>query len=145
MDSINTRRWPRYQVRLPVFIGANTDATRIVVPGVVCKLSRSGLELHGQVNQQPGDLIEVEFQTSNKIRVAGVIRYRSGFCFGLEVRAVRTEPAVTPDLLESLLQQRHESYLREMQRRINRSMRIALEARKLRQEIELFANTSYPI
>jgi hypothetical protein len=90
MASINTRRWPRYHVRLPVFIAVNTGAANVAVPGLVCELSRSGMELYGGVNLQPGDLMEVEFQTSDRIRVVGIVRNRSGFCFGLEFRALRT-------------------------------------------------------
>ena len=48
------------------------------------------MELYGGVNLQPGDLMEVEFRTPDRIRVVGVVRNRSGFCFGLEFRAVRT-------------------------------------------------------
>lgn len=33
---------------------------------------------------QPGDLMEVEFQTSSRLRVAGSVRDRDGYCFGLE-------------------------------------------------------------
>ncbi len=90
MASINTRRWPRHHVRLPVFIAINSGAANVAVPGLVCELSRSGMELYGGVNLQPGDLMEVEFQTPDRIRVVGVVRNRSGFCFGLEFRAVRT-------------------------------------------------------
>jgi hypothetical protein len=90
MASINTRRRPRHHVRLPVFIAVNTGAANTVVPGLVCELSRSGMELYGGVNLRPGDLMEVEFQTSDRIRVVGIVRNRSGFCFGLEFRAVRT-------------------------------------------------------
>jgi len=89
MASINTRRWRRYHVCLPVFIAVNTGAANTAVPGLVCELSRSGMELYGGVNLQPGDLMEVEFPTSDRIRVVGIVRNRSGFCFGLEFRAVR--------------------------------------------------------
>ena len=57
MNPINTRRWPRYHVHLPVFIAANPGATKVVVPGMVCELSRAGMELYGGVNLQPGELI----------------------------------------------------------------------------------------
>jgi len=90
MDSINTRRWPRYHVSLPVIIAVDTSATHIAVPGLVCELSRTGMELYGGVNLQPGDLMEVEFQTSDRVRVVGIVRCRSGFCFGLEFREVRS-------------------------------------------------------
>jgi len=90
MPSINTRRWPRYHVCLPVRIALKTSEANVAVPGMVCELSRSGMELYGGVNLQPGDLMEVEFQTSGRVRVVGVVRNRSGYCFGLEFRAART-------------------------------------------------------
>ena len=89
MDSINTRRWPRYHVSLPVKIVVDTKATNMAVPGLVCELSRSGMELYGGVNLQPGDLMEIEFQTAGRIRIVGIVRSRSGFCFGLEFYAVQ--------------------------------------------------------
>ena len=89
MDSINTRRWPRYHVSIPVTIAVNTNATNMAVPGLVCELSRTGMELYGGVNLQPGDLMEIEFQTAGRIRIVGIVRSRSGFCFGLEFYAVR--------------------------------------------------------
>jgi len=89
MDLINTRRWPRHHVSLPVKIVVNTSATPMAVPGLVCELSRTGMELYGGVNLQPGDLMEVEFQTADKIRIVGIVRSRSGFCFGLEFHALR--------------------------------------------------------
>ena len=83
-DPVNTRRWPRYHVNLPVSILAQTNAKKIAVPGLASELSQCGMALYGGVDLQPGDLMEVEFQTCGKLRVAGVVRNRSGFCFGLE-------------------------------------------------------------
>ncbi|MGA2948111.1 MAG: PilZ domain-containing protein [Candidatus Sulfotelmatobacter sp.] len=140
MNPINTRRWPRYHVHLPVFIAANPGATKVVVPGMVCELSRAGMELYGGVNLQPGELMEVEFQTSGRVHVAGIVRNRSGFCFGLEFCAVRTEPGEAPDVLESLIVARHEAYLREVQKKIDQSLQTLLEIRKCRKEIEAFAS-----
>ncbi|MGA8437512.1 MAG: PilZ domain-containing protein [Candidatus Sulfotelmatobacter sp.] len=140
MDSINTRRWPRYHVQLPVLIAANTSATKVVVPGLVCELSRSGMELYGGVNLQPGEMMEVEFQIAEKIRVGGVVRNRSGFCFGLEFRTAWTEPEAATEGLESLILQRHESYLRELQHEFDRSLQTILEMRKCRKAIERIAN-----
>jgi len=81
---MNTRRWPRYHVYLPVFIATEADVFRMSVPGLVSEISRSGMALYGGVQLQPGDLMEVEFQTSGKLRIAGVVRSRAGYCFGLE-------------------------------------------------------------
>jgi hypothetical protein len=80
LDLTNTRRWPRYHANLPVLISAGGDP----IPGLANEISRSGMALYGGVCLEPGDLMKVEFQTSRKLRVAGVVRNRSGFCFGLE-------------------------------------------------------------
>ena len=80
----------------PVFI-AVPGARKIVVPGLVSKLSRTGMELYAGVNLQHGELMEVEFRTTGRtIRVAGIVRNRSGFCFGLEFCALRIELGKAP-------------------------------------------------
>jgi hypothetical protein len=71
-------------VHLPVFIAAETADSEIAIPGLVSAISRAGMEVYGGVPLQPGDLMEVEFRTSGTVRVAGVVRNRSGYCFGLE-------------------------------------------------------------
>lgn len=91
MDAPNTRRYRRYDLRTPVSIAVPGDAN-VVVPGLVSKLSRTGMELYAGVNLQPGELMEVEFRTADKtIRVAGIVCNRSGFCFGLEFYGLRIE------------------------------------------------------
>src|SRR6266851_7912158 len=85
MAPANTRRWPRHQVKLPVrIITINDDVSRIAIPGLTTEISRGGMALYGGVSLQPGDLMEVEFQTPGLLRVAGAVRDRSGYCFGLE-------------------------------------------------------------
>jgi hypothetical protein len=83
-DPGNTRRSPRSAARLPVLIAAETDSSKIAVPGLACEISQRGMALYGGVDLHPGDRMQVEFQTSGKPRVEGVVRNRSGFCFGLE-------------------------------------------------------------
>lgn len=80
----NTRRWPRFQVHLPVFIAAETADSQIAIPGMVSALSRAGMEVYGGVPLEPGDVMEVEFRTAGPLRVSGIVRNRSGYCFGLE-------------------------------------------------------------
>jgi hypothetical protein len=84
MAPANTRRWPRHQVKLPVRIITANDISEITVPGLTTEISRGGMALYGGVPLQPGDLMEVEFQTSNRLRVAASVRDRNGYCFGLE-------------------------------------------------------------
>jgi len=92
MDSNSTRRYPRFRLHTPVFIAVPGSAN-VVVPGVVSKLSRTGMEIYAGVNLQPGELMEVELRaTGRTIRVAGVVCNRTGFCFGIEFCALRIEP-----------------------------------------------------
>jgi hypothetical protein len=91
MNSINTRRWPRYHVHLPVLIAVNPKTPNIVVPGLISELSRSGMQIYGGVIRQPGDEVEIEFETSGGgiARITGIVRNRTGFCFGIEFSEVR--------------------------------------------------------
>jgi hypothetical protein len=96
MDLTNTRRYLRYHMHTPVLV-AVPGATSKVVPGLVSKISRAGMELYAGVNLRPGELMEVEFRTTGRtIRVAGMVRNRSGFCFGLEFLALRIELEEAP-------------------------------------------------
>jgi hypothetical protein len=89
--STHTRRFPRYHVHLPVSIATDGDAV-VVVPGLVSEISRSGMEVYCGVQHKPGELMEVEFAShgADTIRVAGVVRSRAGFCFGLEFLSLTT-------------------------------------------------------
>jgi hypothetical protein len=93
MNLTNTRRWPRYHVHLPVLIEVDPKNPSIVVPGLISELSQSGMEIYGGVIRRPGEEIEIEFKTARGgvIRIAGIVRSRTGFCFGIEFSGVRTE------------------------------------------------------
>ena len=54
------------------------------MPGLTTEISQGGMALYGGVPLQPGDVMAVEFQTSNRLRVAALVRDRYGYCFGLE-------------------------------------------------------------
>ena len=91
MNSKNTRRWPRYHVYLPVTIAVDPKTPSIVVPGLICELSRTGMEIYGGINRRPGEEMEIEFETARGgiIRIAGIVRSRTGYCFGIEFSGVR--------------------------------------------------------
>jgi hypothetical protein len=84
LSPITLRRWPRYSVDLPVQVMLHQGAEKLVVPGRGTELSRGGMALYVGLALKPGDSIEVEFQTPSKVRVAGIVRNRIGFCFGPE-------------------------------------------------------------
>ncbi len=81
---LTARRWRRYPVDIPVQVALRDGAEKLVVLGRGTELSRGGMALYAGLTLKPGDPIEVEFQTPSKLRVAGIIRNRIGYCFGLE-------------------------------------------------------------
>lgn len=99
-NPINTRRWPRFHVHLPVLIAAETADSQIAIPGMVSAISRSGMEVYGGVPLRPGDLMEVEFRTASTVRIAGIVRNRSGYCFGMEflrLAALSSDNVLAPE------------------------------------------------
>jgi len=79
----NTRRWPRHPVELPVRVFPRGGDSKLTVQGRGIEMSEGGMTLYAGVPLKPGDLMEIEFQTSGA-RVAAIVRNRTGFCFGLE-------------------------------------------------------------
>jgi hypothetical protein len=116
---LNTRRWPRKQVDLQVFVIQRDGETKIFVPGRLTEISKGGLSLYAGINLQPGDSVEVELPAPYS-RVKGTIRSRDGYCFGVEFNNwLPTPPRPASRNLE-LFQQRHENYLRESEQEIDR-------------------------
>jgi hypothetical protein len=92
---VNTRRWPRYEAHIPVLISFKSKVLKRAVPGLASEISQSGMTLYGGASLQAGDVIEVEFRTPSKHRVVGVVRNRSGYCFGLEfLRPMSSDDAI---------------------------------------------------
>jgi PilZ domain len=88
VNSANTRRWQRYQIDLPVRVIFHSRMLNLDVPGRGTELSQGGMSLYAGLPLQPGDPVEVQFQTPSNLRVAGIIRNRTGYWFGLEFLAL---------------------------------------------------------
>jgi PilZ domain-containing protein len=168
MAPANTRRWQRHQVKIPVrIITINDDVSRIAIPGLTTEISRGGMSVYGGVSLKPGDLMEVEFQTPGLPRVAGAVRDRNGYCFGLEFATllpgeeteidasaaggngrlselnIRTADRNAVELVPAadenfaLFLQRHEAYLEQKELEIKRMRQQLREIRQSRKEIDL--------
>ncbi len=163
----NTRRWPRHTVEMPLRILTNTS--QATVPGLAIEISRCGMALFAGVQLEPGDRMEVEFPTASHMRVAGVVKNREGYCYGLEFRhrvandsaqASSPAPAVperkpddTTDYAAILAEMgRAEDKVADLLRRkLNENIRIEpevkrlsfdlLRVRELRRQIEVLAKT----
>jgi len=55
-----------------------------MLPGRGSEISEGGMALYVGTHLEPGDLMEVEFAIPHCARVAGIVRSRVGYCFGLE-------------------------------------------------------------
>jgi hypothetical protein len=84
LSPANTRRSRRYQVDLPVRIFLHDGSSSLEIPGRGTEISERGMALYAGIQKQPGDVIEVEFQSPSHQRTSGRIRSRSGYCYGLE-------------------------------------------------------------
>jgi len=83
-SSLNTRRWPRHHVDLPVRIVIPNGPLTGTVAGRAIEISGSGMALHSPLGLKPGDLMQVEFPTSNPSGVMAVVRNHKDDCFGVE-------------------------------------------------------------
>lgn len=80
----NTRRWPRHQADLPVRIVALNGILTTPVLARGSKISRAGMALHAPIALKPGDLMQLQFPTSDPSRVTAVVRNGADDCLGLE-------------------------------------------------------------
>jgi PilZ domain-containing protein len=84
LQSRVARRWPRYQIELPVRIIALNGVLTTPVTARGTAISRAGMALHAGVALNPGDLMQIQFPTPDPSRVNAVVRNRSGNRLGLE-------------------------------------------------------------
>jgi PilZ domain len=81
---LNTRRWPRHHVDLPVRIIPLNGLLATPVHGCISEISRNGMAVHSSLALEPGDLMQVQFPISNPSTIRAVVRNRKDDCFGLE-------------------------------------------------------------
>jgi hypothetical protein len=83
-DSSNMRRWNRLPVDMPVRVVTAKGFSTTVVEGRGTELSEGGMVLYAGILLNPGDLLEVEFDTPAHSKMTAIVRSKNGFCFGLE-------------------------------------------------------------
>jgi hypothetical protein len=81
------RRWRRLPVDFPVRVLTARGFSTTIVPGRGTELSEGGMVLYAGVLLNPGDLLEIEFDTPQHSRMTGIVRSRNGFCLGVEFLA----------------------------------------------------------
>lgn len=83
-NSPANRRWDRLPVDLPVRVVTSKGFSTTVVAGRGTEMSEGGMVLYAGIMLNPGDLLELEFDTPINSRIPAIVRSRNGFCFGLE-------------------------------------------------------------
>jgi hypothetical protein len=78
------RRWERLPVDMPVRVVTSKGFATTVVEGRGTEMSEGGMVLYAGILLNPGDLLEIEFETPVPSRMPAIVRSRNGFCFGLE-------------------------------------------------------------
>jgi hypothetical protein len=81
---VNTRRWSRHPVELPVRVVPRGGDSKFAIQGRGIEISEGGMTLYAGLPLKPGDFMDLEFQTPGHTRVSAIIRSRTGYCFGLE-------------------------------------------------------------
>jgi len=166
-----TRRWPRHTVKMPLRILAAGDMSQTIVPGLAIEISRCGMALYAGVQLAPGDRMEFEFPTGTHLRIAGIVKNRDGYCYGVEFthRTANESILATPCTSETIEEKPENSsdyapILTEMvraedkvadlvRRKLNENIRIEpelkrlcfdlLRVRQLRKQIETLAKTPH--
>lgn len=86
-ENQNRRRWDRLPVDIQVRVITSKGDDTTVVRGRGTEMSEGGMMLYAGLLLNPGDTLEIEFDTPVASRVPAVVRSRNGFCFGLEFLA----------------------------------------------------------
>lgn len=83
---VNTRRWQRYKLSVPIRVILNRASKVTIIDGRGNELSEGGMALTAGVELEPGHQIAVEFTPpySMPIRVKGTVRNRFGYRYGIE-------------------------------------------------------------
>lgn len=84
---INTRRFRRYKLDVPVRIITQSEFTTKITQGRGNELNEGGLAVQAGVELEVGDVVEVEFTpayTGQPLRARASVRDRAGYRYGLE-------------------------------------------------------------
>ena len=84
---INTRRYRRYKLDVPVRVIVHSDEKTRIINGRGNELNEGGLAVSAGVELEVNDIIEVEFTpayTGQPLRARAAVKDRAGYKYGLE-------------------------------------------------------------
>jgi hypothetical protein len=104
---INSRRWPRHRLDIPIRVIVQTPERTKLYDGRGNELNEGGMAVTAGVELEVGREVSVEFTpayTGVPIRVRGVVRNRTGYRYGVEFATKNGEELDQVTRLRSLLQ-----------------------------------------
>jgi len=104
---VNTRRWRRYPLDVPIRVIVQTPEKTKLYDGRGNELSEGGMAVTAGVELKAEDTIAIEFTppyAANPIRVRGTVRNRQGYRYGVEFLVAGVEELEQVDRLKILLQ-----------------------------------------
>jgi len=99
---INTRRYRRYKLDVPVRVIVHSEEKTRIIHGRGNELNQGGLAVNAGVELEVGDQVEVEFTpayTGQPLRARATVKNRNGYRYGLEFL---TETAVDYERVEDI-------------------------------------------
>lgn len=99
---INTRRYRRYRLDVPVRVIVHMEEKTRIIDGRGNELNEGGLAVQAGVELEIGDSVEVEFTpayTGQPLRARAAVRNRAGYRYGLEFL---TETAIDHERVEDI-------------------------------------------
>jgi hypothetical protein len=104
---INTRRWPRHRLDIPIRVIVHTPERTKLYDGRGNELNEGGMAVTAGVELDVGHEVAVEFTppyTGIPIRVRGIVRNRVGYRYGVEFVTDNADETEQLNHLRSLLQ-----------------------------------------
>ncbi len=101
------RRWPRYNIDVPVRLIAQRPTKVAIVQGRGKELNRGGIAVFAGIELSLNEQVAVEFTppySGQPIRVRAFVRNRSGYTYGIEFITENDTDYKNVGQLESILQ-----------------------------------------
>jgi hypothetical protein len=104
------RRWPRYQVDIPLRLITQQKRKVSIVQALGTGLNNGGITVFAGMSLAIDEPIAIEFVTADSgeiVRMNGLVRNREGFAYGVEFVAVDEESPEGMCQIQSFLKSMH--------------------------------------
>jgi hypothetical protein len=101
------RRWPRFQINVPIRAIVRRDNRVRIVDGRGNELNEGGMAVFAGLELRTGEFVEIEFTPPYQglpIRVRSIVRNRRGYFYGVEFLLETAEDEQKVSLIRQTLQ-----------------------------------------